>query len=174
MNSLFIGFLFIFLNFNINLGQATIGLIPAFIGFIFLLKGINELSSESPHFQKAKPLSIFMVLYSAFLYILDILAITNTQILLTIFLGIINMITSLYICYIIISGVKDIEETRNAFLNSNKLRSRWNLMVLFQSLSILSVLILPMVVIFVIVLFIITILFLIDFHGTKKLYESLT
>ena len=173
MNSLFIGFLFIFLNFNIKMGEATIGLIPSFVGFIFLLKGINELSGESPLFKKAKPLSIFMILYSAFLYILDILAITNTQILLTIFLAIINIVTSLYIYYIIVSGVKDIEESRNAFLNSSKLRARWNLMALFQLLSLLSMLILPMAIIFIIVSFIATILFLIDFHRTKKLYEAL-
>ena len=39
--------LLVFLDFSINLGRIRIGLIPDFIGYIIMVKGLSELSDES-------------------------------------------------------------------------------------------------------------------------------
>jgi len=44
MSRIFTGFLFIFLDFNLNLGNSQIGLIPDFIGYIIMLGGLAEMS----------------------------------------------------------------------------------------------------------------------------------
>lgn len=54
MSNIFIGALFVFLNFTININGIKIGLIPDFIGYIIMVKGLAELENESPYFLKAK------------------------------------------------------------------------------------------------------------------------
>ena len=46
MRAIFVGFLFIFFNLNITAGDSVIGLIPNFVGYILLVRGIKELENE--------------------------------------------------------------------------------------------------------------------------------
>ena len=49
MTKIFVGFLFVFLNFNFTLNDTyVINLLPDFVGFILLYMGTRELLEESP------------------------------------------------------------------------------------------------------------------------------
>ena len=53
MNNIFIGFIFVFLDFNLDLGSSRIGLIPDFIGYVLIYQGLKELSGQSRRFSNA-------------------------------------------------------------------------------------------------------------------------
>ena len=72
MSNIFIGALFVFLNFTININGIKIGLIPDFIGYIIMVKGLAELENESPYFLKAKGFAKGMAVYTAILYAMDL------------------------------------------------------------------------------------------------------
>jgi hypothetical protein len=70
MSSLFNGMVLLFLNFHINIGRSSIGLLPDFLGFIYIVKGAKELSNESEFFKKVNPYARNMTYFTLVLYIL--------------------------------------------------------------------------------------------------------
>ena len=58
MRQIFWGMLFLFLDFNLNLGSSSIGLIPDFAGCIFLIRGLDALAGESVRFVQARPWAV--------------------------------------------------------------------------------------------------------------------
>lgn len=174
MRNIFIGFLLIFLDFNLNLGNCTIGLIPTFVGYIFLIKGLDEMKNESELFIKARPFAVGMCIYTSILYVGNLLGITANLGGIAILLGILNTIISLYISYNIVSGVQNIETMRNVELNGEKVYNTWKFMMIFQIAAYISLIIPVVAIICVIVSFIVAIIFLVEFNNSKKLYEELS
>ncbi|MDF2838375.1 MAG: hypothetical protein K0S60_78 [Evtepia sp.] len=174
MRNIFIGFLLIFLDFNLNIGNSTIGFIPDFVGYFFLIKGIDELISQSTLFAKVRSLSIGMGIYTSILYAMDLLGLKMHLGWLGIVLGIVSSVISLYISYIVVSGVQEMETSHGIELNGEKLRSTWNYMAIFQIAAFISVIIPVLAIIFYIISFIAAITFLIQFNTSKNLYETTT
>ena len=50
MRNILIGFILIFLDFNLNLGGSKIGFMPDFLGYIIVIKGLEEMVGESTLF----------------------------------------------------------------------------------------------------------------------------
>lgn len=172
MKNLFIGLLFVFLNFNLNLGGIQINLLPDFVGYLFMLKGIDELIKESEFFDKVRPWASIMACYTGIIFILNLLGISNQLHGFAIILGIINVSISLFILYQIVSGVFDIEQKYGIILEGSKLKSLWNVMTIFDVL--ISVLIFFNVfsVVLSIIAIIIHIIFLMAFNNSKNLYYN--
>ena len=126
MSNIFTGLLFVFLDFDLTFNNIKIGLIPDFIGYFFMIKGITEMSDKSHRFEKIMIYVKVMLGYSALIYLLDIFALglfENNY--LGIILGLLSTIVSLYISYNIIFGLKDIESKTNYDLNANNLYKLW-------------------------------------------------
>lgn len=172
MGSIFIGCILIFLDFNLNLGNCNIGLLPDFIGYICMVNGLRELESESSNFQKVRPFATGMSIFTGILYAIDLFGISANLGWLSTILAIASMAILLYILYTIILGVQDIECTRTADLNSTKLKSTWKPMAVLQIVTLLIPRP-PVAVIFIIVWFILAIVFLVALNTTKNLYEAL-
>lgn len=173
MSSIFIGFIFIFLQININIGASIIGLMPAFIGYIFILSGIKQLSSESERYGKIRALTLVMCIYTAVAYAMDIFGLSAQLGWFSVILGLLSTAASLYISYNIVLGVFDIEEKRMTDLNGRALKTKWAMLAVSQVIFNLSVLIPVLMIIAGIVMVIFLILFLIEFSKTKNLYNSL-
>ncbi len=173
MSNIFIGFIFIFFNFTLNLGGAKIGLIPDFIGYIMISRGLLELNQESPMFMKVKPYATGMAVYTGVLYALDLLGITALGGGLGILLGIIALIISLYITYMIIMGILEMEKVYNTNLNGNTLKGIWTLRAVFSVLIYTSFFFPIGVAIFAVLSFIIAIYFLVIFNQSKNLYYGM-
>ena len=69
MRKLFWGFFFIYLNFNLNLNQYSLNILPNFVGYILLLQGMKQLEEESRFFRRARPFAVGMAVYEAILWI---------------------------------------------------------------------------------------------------------
>ncbi len=173
MGNIFSGYLFIFLNFNLTIGNCTIGLIPTFVGYIFMVKGLRELSDRSAQFKKIRPLAIGMGIFSGLLYLGDLFGVAVNLGGIGILLGLASTVISLYIAYAIIQGIQDIEAFFGADLNSAKLKSAWTLMAIFQGLTYISLFYPVLTVICILVSSVFVIVFLVAFHTAKKRYEAL-
>ena len=173
MKKIFLGFLFVFLDFNLNAGNSTIGLIPDFLGFIFLVKGLQELSHESKRFVRMRPYAIGMAVYSGILYVMDLLGMSAALGWAGVILGIIATILILYISYNIIMGVKEIEANRNANLNGENLYSTWIPMAIMQVVTYVTIVAPAISIICIIVSFVLAIVFLVQLNRTKNAYEVL-
>jgi len=169
MRHIFIGFLFVFLDFNLTFGTSQIGLIPDFVGYIFIIQGLAELENLSPRFIKARPASLGMAMYTGLLYVMALFGIGSNSIV-SFVLGLVSTLISLYISYNIVMGVKDIETSSGRFLNAGGLYSVWTVLAVL-SLIIYLLYIIPVLNFLCIIAGLIAgIVFLVSFNKTKNLY----
>ena len=174
MRKIFIGFLLIYLDFSINLGASKIGLIPDFIGYIVMLNGLQEMAAESPIFSKVKPFAALMAVYTGIIYLLDLFGISASLGAVSIILGIVSAIISLYISYTIVMAVKDMENKYNAPLNGASLKSTWTILAVFTILNFVLLFLPSLLLVSIIVSIIIAICFLVSFNTSKNMYYNMT
>lgn len=165
ISNIFIGMLLVFLNFNINIGASQIGLIPDFVGYIIMRKGLTELFSWSDKFPRVVPYVTGMAVYSGICYALAIFGVSISLI-----LGLFSTVVSLYISYSIIMGIKDIELSKAQDLHSERLYSTWKLLALFSLVTYALLFIPGLSIIVMIAAFIIGVYYLIVFNETKNLF----
>lgn len=174
MDNIFIGFILIFLDFNITIANVRIDIIPDFVGYIVMIHGLIEMANKSTRFMEAKPYAIGMAVYSGILFFIDIFSSSTSLGVLTYIFAFMSTCISLFISYKIVMGVIDMEEKYNVNLNGNSLKSRWTAFAVINILSFVSLLIPPFSIIFLIVGVIIFICFLFALYNSKKLYYNTT
>ena len=175
INSIFTGMLLVFLNFHLNINSSKIGLIPDFLGYYYILKGLTELDGLSGHFSVAAPYTRGMIAFSSLCYAMDLFGISSLIVVgipLIFVLGVTSSIISLVISYNIILGIKDIEIFRGQALNSRRLHSAWKLMAFFSLLPYALLFFPPLDTISTIIGFIIAIHYLYTFNTTKLLFNE--
>lgn len=171
MQNIFVGMLFTTLNFHLTFNGYKIGLIPDFIGYILLLKGVDEVARESQSFMKIRTYIQGMAVYSTITYILDLLGMTYIiPDIASILLGIIYTIISLYITYHIIRGIGDIERNHGWYLQSQALYSIWIGMAVLSLLQYLALFIPVIAFGMVIINVMVSIYFLVELNRSKNLY----
>lgn len=172
MKKIFTGMLFVFLDFMLTLNTSRIELIPDFIGYILIVKGLMELSDESFWFGKVRPYAIGMAIYSGILYVFDLFGMTNSTGVLSWVLELFSTGISLYISYGIVMGVQNIESMQNRNLRGDELMAKWKLYAILSAIIYLLVFIPVLNILAIIAGFVIAIYFLVAFHRTTKLYEQ--
>ena len=118
---LLIGAIFVMVDFNITSAYPyIIGVIPDFIGYIFLLIGFLKIHRESVKFKKMVLPSVLMIVVSAAEYILNasgvIRALTGAPVVL---FSIVGNVLALVIIFNIIEGFKTVESERGCGLKTN-------------------------------------------------------
>ena len=173
MKNIFIGMIFVFINLNLDIDTTRIGLIPTFVGYIFMVRGLSELVGISDRFLKVKPFAIGMAIYSIVLYALDLLGISLALgWSFSYILSLISSAVSLFISYGIIMGIKDIEIMRLKELNSERLYTAWKLLAFTSIASHLLIVIVPMLAFMsTVISLIIGVYYLFVFNETKNLYH---
>jgi hypothetical protein len=173
MKKIMIGLIMVFLDFNLTLNNNVIGLIPDFIGYIIMVKGLIEMTEESPLFPKVRPYATGMAVYTGILYALDLFGVIVSLSFFTFLLGVISVTVSLYISYTIVMGVRDMEDRHGTDLNGEQLKSRWMIAAVFSIASVAALLFPVLAIIMLIAVVITSILFLVAFNRSKNLYESM-
>lgn len=174
MKSIFLGMFICFLKLNLTSGSFRITILPDFLGYLFILRGIKSLEKESTHLVKIKPYVIGMIICMFIYFIGECLMFTNElNAVISTVLSIGRSIMELYITYRIIQGISDIEEQHQFDLEVEKLFSIWKirvgLMVVVYIMSLLS----GGGGIALIVWFIVEFYFLIVFYRTHSLYNKM-
>ena len=130
MKAFFFGCLLIFLDFHLELNSVRIGLLPNFLGYYLLLRGMRELKEYSPHFSAPRGVVAALMVYSAILWGLDLLGLgeeylpVELQVLLLV-LGLLATLGLLYSFYQIVSGILEMETAFLADLRGKTLRHLW-------------------------------------------------
>lgn len=135
MQSIFLGMLFAFLDINIRLGDATVGLIPDFVGYILMIKGLEEMTRESPLFARARPWAIAMAVYTGVLYAMDFLALSVQLRFLSWVLSVAAVTVSLIISRWILRGILEVEANRRLDLQAEALETLWKPLAVVQLVS---------------------------------------
>lgn len=135
MQLIFTGLLFIYANFYSSFFKMIFGfnLLPYFVGYIIIYKGLFELMEESSHFQQMLPVAQVMTVVMAAVYAMNALSINSSDTILV-------MITwggTLYITYHVICGILDMEDSKNIDLFGEKLFLRWKVWAVFTSLPVI-------------------------------------
>lgn len=182
MKKIFWGLIFIFFDLRIFLGPFVVGLIPTFVGYIFIVQGLSQLSFESSWFDKAHPFAIGMSIYSGVLYILDLFGANSyfsSAIVISQTLSLLSSVFHFLILYFIVLGIRDIESYYKADLNYKPLMILVTLEAIFTTLSsvwaLLSIFIgnMFLAVIFVVACVILNIILLVLFQKSRRVYEQI-
>lgn len=173
MRKIFTGMIFTFLNFNLDIGNAQIGLIPDFVGYIFIIQGLTELSGYSSHFSGIISYSKGMAIYTGIIYVLNIFGFASIG---GGFIGfifaVISTVLFLFISYKIIMGIKDIESYRHQNLQSDQLLSIWRVSAILAVVAYVIYIIPFLALVLVIVSLVVNIYYLVLFNTTKNLFYS--
>ena len=174
MQRIFIGLLFALLNFNLNLGNITIELIPDFLGYYFILQGLRSMRGTSPRFDQCIPFCNGMFIYCLILFLAKLTSLTVNLGLFSYLLGWVATAVSLFVTYCIAQGVKQLEALCVRNLAADELYRTW----LVQAIAVIAANLLIFVPILAIVSVIIgivgAILYLIAFNRSKNFYEQPT
>lgn len=132
----FIGFALAFIDIGITFGVHYIDFAPDFLGYILLIAGFSQLSGESEKLKKLRVFATFMVIYSAAVFLLDALGLTVIG--LGALKGVIDLaafFVPLYIVYVFIYAVHDIEVDRGADLGHKRLLKLFTPLAIAQALA---------------------------------------
>ena len=120
MGQIFWGMLFLFLDFNLTVKSSLIGLIPDFVGCIFLIRGLDLLRGESIRFVQARPWALAAAVYTGIFSLV---------------LGLGNLALSIYLSWLIVQGILQTEQSRGCFLGGQMLRQAWLAAIIAAALS---------------------------------------
>ncbi len=106
MKKLFFGFFLVMINLNIylNNGVMTIDLLPDFIGYILITKGLGELEGEVPLFANLKRLTLGASLLLTVKYALDVYGITTQLGMAGLLLDFVLSVIHVIVCWGVVEG----------------------------------------------------------------------
>ena len=178
MGKLMAGFLFLFLDFRINLGEfMTVSLLPELIGFLCLFAGCAELCEESPRFSKLCPICICMAVIKGILGICNFIGLSAYV--METFVGIIFSLAltavAYYLTYQVIAGICDIEDANAFSLGTGNLKLFWLVLVISNATALLcGFFSFLLMILFAIAVSAIAMLgFLFCFNSTRKNYFTM-
>ena len=170
MENFFIGLVFLFLNFNITVSNHAIGLIPTFVGYIFIKRGVAEFEGKVPHFEKLKLFSKIMIAVGIVVYIMDFLAITIGGVYFIVNTAM--LAANVYASFCVTEGILYLEETKAVNLLGKETRRMWKVMVIAAAVKLVTVFVPFLNVIATLASFVCTILFLVAFNKTRSESEN--
>lgn len=167
MINLFIGYIFIFFHIKIN----GIDLLADFIGYILIYRGLCALSDEAEAFRKAKPWTLAMVIVEIIRFADNFIGILPSSTGLII-LNLITMIVSIYIMYLISTGIYQTEQRNGLELNSRKILTVWKFQAVFTIASVALAWILLLASLSAMAGMITNIVFLVYLYKAAKIFEN--
>ena len=147
MNRIFWGILFVVINLNFDIGKGSIDALPDFIGYLLLMKGMEAMSDEADAFDTGHGMSVVLVLYSAMMFVLNLLNPPILQSGKLWALPLIGAVLNLILLQYLVNGVEQIERDYKWKLGGGRLHALWNVqlvllpaMFLTRSMELVSLL----------------------------------
>lgn len=173
MNNIFWGFFMVMLDFNLTFSSGSLSLLPDFIGWFLLYRGLTELSDESVSFANVKNMAIVMIILSLLLYICDAFGLLRESQVLSLLFGLTATLLQLFVTYSIISGIAEMERNHSAELNSEALQKCFVIIAVCCLFIVAAMLFVPLAFVAAVVMIAASIVFLFQLAKTKRLYAEL-
>ena len=125
MSNVFIGLIFLFFDLYITFSFSVIGLLPDFVGCIFIAKGCHTLSSYSPKFSQCENFAKAAAIYSGVCYVLDLLGISRSLNMISLVLSVIMAVIGITMLYFLVYGISETERSRGVDLCGEILKNLW-------------------------------------------------
>lgn len=174
MGQIFAGLLFVLVNFNITTGESSFDLFPNFIGYIFILAGLLQIQHQSEQFKKAVMPSGFMIFYSAIIFFIDLAGFFSNESFLSMLAGLFSLAFCLWITYLIVFGIIDMEKKSGINLESDTLYLRWRILFRVQCASTLLFWFPLVNIVLIIFALAYSIYFLVAFSHTRNHYREIS
>lgn len=125
MKYFFLGFLFVFLDFNLPLGYGGIlNLLPSFLGYAILFFASRSLGHENEHFRRLRFATAIAFFFGVAEFTLDLAALSLPKAA-ELVISVIMTVTALYIAYEFAEGAKGLERSLYKKLDSDKISAAW-------------------------------------------------
>ncbi|MBE5927274.1 MAG: hypothetical protein E7270_09965 [Lachnospiraceae bacterium] len=144
MLRIIIGLLLILFELNLGAGSYRIGLIPDFIGYVFLFFGMKAEQEKCLTYKKDKLYMIPFCLFSYAIYMGDLYGIIEGLVIPVVNIDVrllctfISMLLGIYTTYSIYKGVKTVEESFSVELKTKRIMYIWRIRVLCSFMEYLS------------------------------------
>lgn len=125
MKNLFLGLLFLTIDFKIGLGRISINILPDFAGYLLLSKGFEEMKGQSARFASVQPWTTALAVYSGVLFGAELLGITFGSRIVMWALNLGAMAAGFYGSRVLVLGIGDLEQANNLDLGSGRLKVIW-------------------------------------------------
>lgn len=129
MNRLFWGLLFCLLDYELTVGTAVIGLLPDFLGYFLIMKGMEELAVENRFFDRGRHIAFGLLIVSVILYAADLM---NPGYMMKVWLWaleLIGLVIMLVLIRMIVTGILWMEHDRSLKLRGDLLKSMWTILI---------------------------------------------
>lgn len=122
MAYLIIGYVLVFFRFAIN----GFDLLPDGLGYILIMAGLTKLDGNSDKLAKAKPWAISMVVIE---FLLSVGVFLNIHIggAMAVIINLLTLLITLYLSYLIVAGIQDIELMNNVKIGASNLMLIWKI-----------------------------------------------
>ena len=169
MENIFIGFVLVSLDFNITVGKCIIGLLPDFIGYFFIFRGLRSLADKSAIMRNLIIPDLLITLLSFISYMLDLCTFTvRMPYLVSLAMGALTTVMFLYVSYQVVQGVLELERRMYRNLYGDPLYLRWQITAALSALTYLLS-ILPVIFLIVVVCNLVaSVVFLAAFNSSKN------
>ena len=156
MTKIFVGFLFVFLNFNLTLNDTyVINLLPDFVGFILLYVGTRELLEESPRYTTAGP----WLLGLNGGWVISLLTLVAAAV-------------TYYATWLVIKGFEDIEKNNSVGIAAAESMRSWKICAILNIVAVALSWVPVLSVLLLLGMVVVTIMLLVSLNKTRKLYEA--
>ncbi len=128
MVRIIIGFVLILFDFSIGAENNIIGLLPDFVGFIFLFFGMKAEQDKCATFKQDKKYMIPFAIYGYGIYLGNLYGIIGEQNPYVICASaIVSMLTYVYTMFLVIRGIKHAEESYSVKIGSHRMTYIWKI-----------------------------------------------
>lgn len=170
MRKIFLGFLFVFLNFSIVInGTHVINLLPEFVGYILLYAGAREMQEDSSRYITAQPWLLGMAVFCAANWGLKALGIGGWVISL---LELAAAVITFYATWLVIKGFEDIERNNSVEIGAAGSMQSWRICAILNIAAVLLAGVPLLSVLLLLGMVVVTIMLLISLNKTRILYEA--
>ena len=172
MKLIFWGLIFLFFDFNLNFGASSISLLPAFVGFALIRKGMGTVT-ECERYGKAQPWMLAGIACSAVVWVLNLLGTPDGSVL-GFVLGVVSGAFQLVATWQIAKGVAELEDVYQYDLYAKPLMTAWTVLLIWVILvrvtAWLGIDVLAMLAL--LASFVFMIYYIVRFHKSRKAYEE--
>jgi len=173
MKHMTIGMFFLLFNFYIGRDNGgVVHLIPSFVGYAFIFRGLNQLHDENNFFARMIPWSGGMFIWHILFWIVSFSGGMYVDNALVIVIELVPTIIQLYILWQIINGIQDMEHRHGNDYESILLRKAWYGLLAFIPMWLFSLTAPQLGLLFFIAMLAISAVFLYRFCITNRLYRE--
>ena len=168
MTKIFVGFLFVFLNFNFTLNDTyVINLLPDFVGFILLYMGTRELLEESPRYTTAGPWLLGLTAYGIASWVINLLGLNGGWV-----ISLLTLVAAAVTYYATWLVFEDIEKNNSVGIAAAESMRSWKICAILNIVAVALSWVPVLSVLLLLGMVVVTIMLLVSLNKTRKLYNA--